>query len=582
MNNMLQKMSESIHRNFRFSTLSFIFIIAYVNIFQMIFGAENSIVGVIFTILMSASMVRDLTATPLKHLVIQAAVLVWMAIAACLVNTLSAPLSFLVNFITLLLILYAYTYEYSSHIYFPYILSYLFLIFISPVGIERLPGRILGMLTGALSIMLYQWFMGRKRVVETARDVLSEMIDDINLFISYRLGENAEGPDLSDTRHKLCRLSQTVYDRRKKNLCVSDASFSMIDAGRGLEHLLILLHELPDKLSEREKKSLQNVTAELNQYRAFLQQEIPELPPIKPSLLFTADSERETELFDHALIYIHDRLEHMTDPERRIHYHKTALSFKVRIQAALGWSSVRAVYALRTALLLSCATALVQQLALPHGKWLLFTLASVSLPYSDDVPAKIKKRVTATVIGGLASVVIYALIPSPTARTAIMMLSGYLSFYFKDYAATFACSTIGALGGAVFMNGFGFQGAGSVFLIRFGYILAGVAAGYLINCLILPYSRARATEQLWKKYKTITELLTRISHSARPDPQLYYHLIIQAHLLEDKLTQNAFLEKWKELPGLLLQCREQVRQAHRTWIAERTDAPVFEPEHLAL
>ena len=127
--------------NFRFSTLSFIFIIFYVNIFQIIFGPENSIVGVIFTIMMSASMVRDLTATPFRHLMVQTLVLVWMALAAYWVSTLPAPLSFVINFITLLLILYAYTYEYSNHIYFPYILSYLFLVFISPVNVQQLPKR---------------------------------------------------------------------------------------------------------------------------------------------------------------------------------------------------------------------------------------------------------------------------------------------------------------------------------------------------------------------------------------------------------------------------------------------------------
>lgn len=72
-----------------------------------------------------------------------------MGIAAFLVTTLPALFSFLINFFTLLLILYAFTYEYSNHIYFPYILSYLFLIFISPVHAGQLPMRILGMLAGA-------------------------------------------------------------------------------------------------------------------------------------------------------------------------------------------------------------------------------------------------------------------------------------------------------------------------------------------------------------------------------------------------------------------------------------------------
>ena len=50
----------------------------------------------------------------------------------------------------------------------------------------------LGMAAGAVSIMLYQWIMGRKRVVETAKDVLTEMIDDISLLIANRLGETEE------------------------------------------------------------------------------------------------------------------------------------------------------------------------------------------------------------------------------------------------------------------------------------------------------------------------------------------------------------------------------------------------------
>ena len=192
-----------------------------------------------------------------------------------------------------------------------------------------------------------------------------------------------------------------------------------------------------------------------------------------------------------------------------------------------------------------------------------------------------KKRILATITGGILSVVIYSLIPSPAGRTAAMMLSGYLSFYFTDYRETFACSTIGALGGAVFTGSFGFQAVSSMFLIRLGYILAGAAAAYILNCIILPYSRAKATRQLWNKYKSVTELLDKICRSESMDSQLYYHLVIQAYLLEEKLSQNADLEKWKEFPGLLAMYQEKIRKAHRKLIAGRTNAPVFEGGHLS-
>ncbi|MCH1984361.1 FUSC family protein [Ruminococcus sp. OA3] len=581
MSNNRIKIPDKIKRNFRSNTLNFIFVISYVNIFQFIFGAENSIVGVIFAIMMSASMIRDLTATPLRHLVVQALVMVWMALAACLVTVLTAPLAFMINFITLLMILYSFTFEYSSHMYFPYILSYLFLIFISPVSPQHLPKRLLGMLAGALSIILYQWFMGRKRVAETAKDMLSEMIDCIVQYISFRLKETGKIPDPADIHKKLSRLSQAVYDRRKKVLCISDASFSMIDAGRGLEHLLILMKELPDTSPVQTRAILLTIADYLELFRRFLQQEITELPSCKYSDFLAACDETTAGLFYHAVDDTRDRLLHMSDPQNKVRYRKTATSFKIRIQAAIDLSPVRAVYALRTAFLLSSATLLVHLLSLPHGRWLLFTLASVSLPYADDVSVKMKKRIAATVIGGLVSVLIYSLVPSPAGRTAVMMLSGYVSFYFDDYTETFACSTVGALGGAVFLNAVGFPAVGSVFIIRLGYILAGAAVAYTVNCLLFPYRRTMATRHLWKKYKHITTLLTETCLSDQVDTQLYYNLVIQAYLLETKLTQNAHLDEWSEFPSVLKSCQEQVFKAHRKFITARTDAPVFNPGHLS-
>ena len=145
-----------------------------------------------------------------------------------------------------------------------------------------------------------------------------------------------------------------------------------------------------------------------------------------------------------------------------------------------------------------------------------------------------------------------------------MMLSGYLSFYFTDYTETFACSTVGALGGAVFMSAFQFTDVAGIFLIRIGYILAGAAAAWVINCLVLPYRRAKATGQLWKKYKTITALLAKTNGPDPKDPQLYYNLIIQSYLVEDKLTENGELEKWEELPQLMGQYRKQLYQFNRS------------------
>ena len=113
------EIKSSVTKNFRHATVNFVFIIAFINLFQMVFGAENSIVGVIFAIMMSASMVRDLTANPVRHLCVQGIVLVLMASAACFVTSVPPLLALPVNLAMLFIILYAFTYEYVSQLYCP-------------------------------------------------------------------------------------------------------------------------------------------------------------------------------------------------------------------------------------------------------------------------------------------------------------------------------------------------------------------------------------------------------------------------------------------------------------------------------
>ena len=193
---------------------------------------------------------------------------------------------------------------------------------------------------------------------------------------------SVDAPDFPYMRSRLYQLSRTVYERRKRILCISDASFYMVDAGRGLEHLLVLINELPAPLCRNDRDLLINVRSRLAAFHSFLQQETGGIPLIDSSVPAAPENSKTSVLFQNSLNYIRDRLLHMTDPQNRSRYRETSLSFRFRLMAALDLSPVRAVYALRTALVLSAAACLVQALGMPHGRWLLFTLASVSLPLS--------------------------------------------------------------------------------------------------------------------------------------------------------------------------------------------------------
>ena len=558
----LCKFFGSLKENWVDTTLNCLFIFIFINIFTAVFGPENSMTGVSLVIIMMSSMAQDMTAVPFKHFLSQSAVLLLMALSSCLVGILPPYLVFFLNFITVFIIIYAFTYEYADHMYFPYILSYLFLIFIAPVSLEQLPKRMTGMVAGAACIILYQLFKGRRRIHETAQYVLSSIMDNACQSIRcLTLGEG-EKPSPQQVRAQLCKLSHIVFQRRRKVFCISDASFALVDVGRGMEILILLLNSLPAGQNPEQLLLLERIFAELEKYRGFLFTKDGELPPLNRQDFMVPQVDPE-EKFYFALDYLRSHLLAMRNPQKKTCYRKTALSFKVRLQAVLDISAIRVVYSLRVSLMLSVFLLVVQALSLTHGKWLMFTLASLSLPYADGVSKKTGQRVTATMIGCLTSLVLYSFIPSAAGRTVVMIFFGYFSGFFSVYTGVYACSTISALGAAVMAAGTGFSSVAFMCLVRLIYILLGSLIALLANCVLLPFNRSRATELLIKKYSRTTELLSHVCQEENIDPQIYYNLVIQAHLQEEKLVRNAADAGWNGMEGLLEACRRHVQEAHR-------------------
>ena len=149
-------------------------------------------------------------------------------------------------------------------------------------------------------------------------------------------------------------------------LCVSDASFAAIDAGGGLEHLILLLYGLEGSVTPERENLLREILLWLEECRMFLEKKKGE-PPVLKRECFVAGSEDQTgEEFFRALIYLRKQLVRMTQRQERTRYQKDgALFFWVRCKAALNLSQVRVVYALRVAVLLALSTFAVQALQLP-------------------------------------------------------------------------------------------------------------------------------------------------------------------------------------------------------------------------
>lgn len=553
----IQSMRESVKKNFRFATLDCIFILLFISIFARVFGSSNSIVGVIFAVLMGTSLQRDYTNAPIKHFCIMTVVMILMCIAACYVAILNPYIALPINLLVSFAILYSYTYEYSSHLYFPYILSYLFLIFITPVQPVDLPIRLSSVLVGCLSVFIYHFVLKRNDAWKSVKGTLSEIIDITIYNIILIISNKSDSINDTQLRKCVCRLSRLIYDRRKNSYHISDAAFAAIDTARGLENLTVLLNTLT---ADKDSDLLKEISLTLDSFKEFLSGKTTSIAPIAQDAYRYNQTAQELYTL---MEYVRVHLLRMSEKDKRRRYRKSSVSLLSRIRSVVQFSSVRFIYALRVAVLLSLFTMAVQILNLPHGKWLLFTIASVSLPCADDVASKAYKRLFATLVGGIISFVLFSAISNPTLRTLIMTLSGYFSFYFADYKTNYACATVGALGGAMFATSFGVADVGMMVGIRLGYIVIGILIAVIANQVLFPITSKRINQNLMKKYTQTTTLLTTLCTDEHVDAQIYYNLVIQSNMMEESLMQYAEKENQGSIISDLKICRSKVRTAHR-------------------
>lgn len=552
--------SVTIKSKFRYATLNFLFILTFITVIQNIFGANNSIVAVIFIQIMLSTMHRDRTATPIKHFFIQTLVLMLMGVGSCIAVNLPPQFALFIHFIIMFILLYSYTFEYLDDLYFPYILSYIFFVCLAPIAFEQLPLRLLLILVGSISIILYQWIMGHTRIQKTSKNVLLTIIDETNDHINDIINHQPLKEEYQSLRSHLYRLSKLIYDRRKKALCISDAAFATLDVGRGLEALTIQLSQVNKESLLVKKELFYQITFYLSCFKSYILQETDCLPAIDFSFLPLEN--KEIAIINTTLCYIRKSLLNINMKDKKDTYQKTISSYAYRLQSLLHVSQVRVLYALRVSLLLSISLFFIRYFNLEHGRWLLFTIASISLPYVDDIRPKAKKRILATLIGCTIGVVCFGFISDITLRTIILTLSGYITFYLTDYATTFTCSTIGALGGAMLSKVFGITAVANVVGIRIFYILMGIFIVYITNIYIFPFYREKATRQLAKKYIKTSTLLSQVCQEEDIDLQLYYHLIIQIFLQEETLRRNASILKWDTVNDFLEAIQKNIRLAY--------------------
>ncbi len=146
--------------------------------------------------------------------------------------------------------------------------------------------------------------------------------------------------------------------------------------------------------------------------------------------------------------------------------------------------TIRASYAIRVGLLTAITSFIALYFKLPEGRWMIYTIFSLTELYSENCKIRAWKRLQGTIIGSAVVIVAFMFIKNPALRGLIILIAGYLSSFASDYRDVMILATISAITPLAITNG-------SVYIAlkRIMYVIIGTILALLANRFILRKSQ---------------------------------------------------------------------------------------------
>lgn len=522
-------------------TLIFIFVLLFVTGFQAVFGQQNVLIGVTTVVALLMYLERDLTVSPGKNLLMLLSINLLQGVLgqlAILNPWIGLPLNFLAMFI----VGYFFTSTIKKPFYIAFGLQYLFIL-TTPVSLGDFPMRLLSLVTGAIVIMITQWLFNRHKLSKQSDKYLVQTCEHLQAKINL-IRDNQENPQLdSKIYSSINELRKIIYFRRIKGYYLTHESRVRLKISVCLEKLHLILSRTNKK--DFHPDALTVLNQELDMIKDFIENRTPlsnhSLDTLDKSFtqtenVYILEMLSTLKLLHELLIYIDtsestelNKVEKVLEVPKiyRIHYHH----FK-----NLSKHSVRFTYAIRLGITIAIAAFISDYFHIEDGRWLIFTVFSITQPYSEIAKFRFKERIIGTLIGAAIFIVLFSLFKDPTNRSFLVLIAGYLNSFAVQYRNIVWTVTISALGSASLM------GDPNILTIRrLSLVLAGIGLGMLANRFILPHTLEKGTKELMETYKQTTKEMLREVHGYlihQQNAHTINNLFAITTLMEERIVSN--------------------------------------------
>lgn len=539
------------------NTIIFMVVMFFVITFKSIFGNENTLIGVTTITATLMFLERDFTGAPLKNILKFIGVNLLIGLGASLIVVSNIWLGLIINFIIVFIFSYIFTYNLRQPLYVPFGLQYIFLL-ATPVSIDRLWIRLLALISGALIIMLVQLLVNRNKLDTHGNKILIGICESIENKIDYIKDKSDNYDSISSISSSIDEFRTIIYDKRELDYYLTKEAKIKLNMSVALEGINTVLYSVNNKFI--------NLTI-LDTLEALLKvaKEVISINPKKDKIIQLnsydmkklLDYCQEQEINDllnlqllEGMIYLDDTLKELTKLDREQYKAINKIGKEVDVSSDKNINylfkitdSPKYCYAMRMAITMTIGLFLIEYFKFSEGRWILFTILSLTTPLYETSKHKIRYRIEATLIGAIIITMLFSIFKSEDSRLLIVMLSGYLQGYVNEYKHKTIFVTISAIGSAAIVGNIQALTIGRIIMVVIGALVAIIANKYLF-----PYNLDKSNYQLRRIYdvsikKMFKELCNLVE--GKNNPEVIKNLFVTTSIIESKARINEQIDKDK-------------------------------------
>ena len=516
-------------------SIFFLAICMMVGAYTMVFGQDNSLVGVFVVIIALVMLGSDLSLRPVFNLAVLLAFTLAMGLGA-FIALIDPFLGLAVNFSFVFVTSFVMIHDLKSPVYFPFLLGYAFMLCM-PVTPDDLPVRIFAIIVGSVLTVGLNVLLNRNRMDRACHKAIMSMCDAIGAECEKVISGLETTTD--DLDAACSKINSIIYDRLKDGFLIYPKDRPLIGLVTSLQSLgraVCLREHDPATVSGiaslmGDLRSYEDGSTDLDRFRSnagdFLRQNpdadiaiSASIKGIVSGLVALAASGSAS----------------ADDPKTEV---PRVFRFRTVLKENLRTDSVRFTFAIRMAVLFSAWAFVWQYWELQNAKWLLFTTVAVVQPYVEGSWAKSSMRIIGTLAGACAFIILSSLFGGMAGSlTVIALVVGYIYTVTgpKRYDLDMTFVTLMALLAASMADP-----SEPVVLERVLYTFAGVALATAANHALLPYHIRDENLRLSARYLEVSSRqLSNLAEAARggTDRTEEWFLTIVTNNISAKIRMN--------------------------------------------